>query len=342
MSAKLKIEDEYFGYRVPLYIPFTVYDVFGYFLPGLVLFLIFYLYECVIEKEIFIRALFSYSKYSITRDIVQLLIISVICYIIGHCIATISVIFHDRIIYSIILTYPLLRLLKIHNKYVSYINKNKNIVLKILLYIKLYYFVFIFLTLMNYHSIICIQKYYNIIIGIPILIILILIFKIKYLKLTFQKILNILSNALQFLRARDFTEEFISNYTKYFSKIFKLNPIKEKTNVYWLSQILIVSTSPRNYLFIENWRNLYSLMRNLSSSFYISSCLGLIFTIFNEINNNDLKLILISIIAMSLAFMSLFRYIYLYENYYTKYIIRTFYFLCKYKLQFTEKTKVKR
>jgi len=128
---------------------------------------------------------------------------------------------------------------------------------------------------------------------------------------------------------RGFSEEFINLYKNNFKKIFKnLDPEKQSTNNFWLPYCYILKESPEHSELLTNWLHLYSFARNISTSFYLVFLYILInyiikfYSVPANITHNFIYIL--PLINFLLSILMLIRFYYLYVNYYTKFLFRSF------------------
>lgn len=144
----------------------------------------------------------------------------------------------------------------------------------------------------------------------------------------YEKFTKLLS---EYLGTREaFTNEFILLYKKYYKATFNISAENKDTNNYWLPNFYVCLKSPEFKAKLDDWRKLYSYARNLSTAFYIAFlyCFIQIFiqsTIYMRVDKYELFVIfLIPLFFFICSFIMLYRYYYLYINYYSKSIYRMF------------------
>lgn len=123
-----------------------------------------------------------------------------------------------------------------------------------------------------------------------------------------------------------FDANFIQKYSEQFTKTFGL-PLDKNTgtNIYWLSYCAVTNESEHLKNMLRHFLRLYGFARNLSTSFYIVFLLVVLEVLF--VNGNSLLMKTGGILFFGLSFIMLTRYYYLYYNYYSKIVFRSFVYL---------------
>lgn len=121
---------------------------------------------------------------------------------------------------------------------------------------------------------------------------------------------------------RSFPERFQHEFVKTYQRIFGFPPDKMETQVFWLPYAFVVEHSPLSQRLIQNWLHQYSFARNLSTAFLLLFTYGaLCMRIWGAGSGGYLAWAII-IGGATLAFGV--RYYYLYYNYFSKYVFRSF------------------
>jgi len=334
-------------------LPFTIYDFFGYLIPGLISLLIPLIYDIILLfihpntlRNEFHTPIYKLISISIPSNINNwvfsiflIFVILIVCYISGHLIATVSGLMVDKYLIKTGIEYPFINLL-------GFPYEEKDQLLK--RYRKalfLYLHGMIFLLLIVLFS----EKNFWVLFFFIIIIIIIffgLFVKEIYLYLnknnsTKNKLLRfskkcleiyyvpynrlVSSTSKQYGLHYKFNRQFIQLYKENFENIFNLDPVKAGTNNYWLCYCYLIDKKPYIERLIRNWLNLYSFARNLSFAFY----LGLIYCIISlflniKVIEQKYLLLFFSMILLIIGVILLVRYYYIYYTYYSKFIFRAF------------------
>lgn len=151
----------------------------------------------------------------------------------------------------------------------------------------------------------------------------------------FSKPYDLLASTLAgFLRTSSpFPKEFRERYAAAFEKRFGFPAASAETENYWLAYLHIRHAEPAFAEMADNWLRLYGFARNLSTSLYLAFLYGFgslylqqqtfIITASYECD----VLMLLPVVFFSGSVIMLSRYYYLYANYYTRFIFRSFVYL---------------
>ncbi len=158
----------------------------------------------------------------------------------------------------------------------------------------------------------------------------------RFLKNAFALPYDLLARFLaRYLNTRTpFEETFIKLYKVHFKNTFQVEADASSTNNHWFPYMHVRSSSAIFGQLVDNWLRLYSFARNLSAAFYIAFIYVLIslwsqkdiLTIGNEYHAK--VALWLPLLYWSVAIIMLLRYYYLYARYYTKFIFRSFVYLC--------------
>jgi hypothetical protein len=357
-------------------VPFSTYDIFGYLIPGATFLTGVYLFEfflfSIYEKNIFpLFYIFTLQSHldnsSFLQITIYILILVLIAYVTGHVISSISSYLLDRILVEKGYGYPYQILLEI--KRTEFKNGRASRYIRGLffwlnVYLVLRYLSYIYAShIMNEVSTIIIwgviivsvfslfglllirigrkQKHYNVNV----------LFLVNILKKYDWFMRHVFAGGLDFLgflfsnvvKTRyKFDDEFIQKFKKYFESTFHYNPETASTNNFWFAYLFVTEKSPKADVMLTNWLSLYSFARNLSTCFFILFiyCFFILLyynNIFVPFNNN--LIIIVPLLYYSCFLIMLLRYYYLYENYFSKFLFRSFVYLNEVNHYSTDLTK---
>lgn len=136
-----------------------------------------------------------------------------------------------------------------------------------------------------------------------------------------------------------FDDGFKTRVIERFKEVFGLDPIKEKTNVYWLMHYYVIRRSSKLEAYQTNWHRLYGLCRNVSFACFMIVVLQIyLCTKYSNVLCSAPGP-QISILCITLSTVFLFRYLVLYSNYYTKNLVRSFFILSSIDPDSSEKSE---
>jgi hypothetical protein len=136
---------------------------------------------------------------------------------------------------------------------------------------------------------------------------------------------------------KPFADWFQDRFFQAFDRCFGVNPLiddKEKhppsndrtyidSNCYWLTYCYVIDHSPESAKMIAGWLNLYSFARNTGMAFFLLFLYGAIIGRSESMRTNETCCVwTITTGALSVAFT--LRFYYLYYKYYSKHIFRAF------------------
>lgn len=127
-----------------------------------------------------------------------------------------------------------------------------------------------------------------------------------------------------------FDDNMIQKFKYHFETVFGYQAEKAGTNNYWFAVMYVNERSRNLSQTVQNFLSLYSFARNLSASLFLLFLYMFFMFIFNhEVLNTIQKsrLIFAPLLAYAGYIIVLSRYYYLYKNYYSKYVLRSFVFL---------------
>ncbi|MBP9119673.1 MAG: hypothetical protein KBF59_02290 [Ignavibacterium sp.] len=319
------------------YVPFTLYDFFGYLFPG-----VFFSSGILwFMRKMDLKVIDSSYKHIVeinatmpfVTGFIMVILIVAIFYIVGHFIATFSHIILDRLIVSGILYYPIHRLLNSKNN----IDYKPGIIYRLIIIVLI---IISWLPIIN----IDLAKSYIDIFGYIICGLLVIktinffIYnsnKLKssklltlykrcknclnnFLSVSFDKFILLLESVIQTNRLLD--EGIRSEFNKKFqSKHPTVQNLSSEQ--YWLPFYEIVSKNPTHATLITNWLHIYSFSRNISAASFLLS--GFLIVILNYNLEFDGIKYYISILNI-VAIIFYMRYWMIYYTYYTKGIIRSY------------------
>jgi hypothetical protein len=332
------------------YIPFSLYDFFGYIFPGIFLFLSLVLMLYEIDSPIrenlanWISSTFNDQQFLFV--FFTIVFFFVIVYAAGHVIATLSHLFIDRVLISGTTGYPILFLFDIPND-----NAEKYffvITYKLLfISVELILITFGFLTIFSSYNVLYYLLYAIISLGFFLGLYRIfsaicyhyhqaLYEKLKYLASPLsgwlEKMLNPIFELLHKLTQtnKKFPKQFIQNYKNNFEKDFGLKADESNTENYWLPFFKTTTHSPYHAYLINNWLLLYGFSRNMAAAcFLICSIMFVSFpSSFSFLSVNSKHAFQAQFwITLGLGNIFLLRYYVLYFVYFTKSIVRAYYVL---------------
>lgn len=132
-----------------------------------------------------------------------------------------------------------------------------------------------------------------------------------------------------------FDESFQHKFKTFFSQKFRYSSKVADTNNFWFAYMYILTNSPELTRLATNWFRLYSFVRNLSTSFYLAfiyafSWLWWYSSEFAGRKQYDLEVLLWGTLSvLVLSFLLLIRYYYLYVSYFSRFVFRSFVFICE-------------
>ncbi len=344
-------------------VPFTPYDIFGYLIPGASFFIGAYLFDFLISESIKnsdflpIYTIFHKSVLNLGNNFVvgtiYIIMLIISAYVLGHIIASVSSHFLDRLLIEKGHGYPLQQLLKLNQETIrkgriSAFIRGAFFWVNVYLVIQYLGFVFnikLFTVLADF--IINIFIIYS-----SISLVFLIIYKwnpevdpnrVNWNFLNFIKIMYNYSLKYFFagpydlfsylysilIRTREtFDDIFIDKYKNYFNANFNYDAEEAGTNNYWLSFLFVSEKSALSSSLINNWLFLYSFARNISTSLlmlFIYAFISLISQI--DLTSMHGYIFLLPLFYFAAYLIMLTRYYYLFKNYYTKFIIRSFVFL---------------
>lgn len=139
----------------------------------------------------------------------------------------------------------------------------------------------------------------------------------------------------QFVHTREhFDPEFCLGFRKKFARVFGIEAKYGDTNLYWLPVIHLRRTEPQLSSTLDGWLNLYSFSRNLAAALWLASLYSALSVALQPEVGSHVPLedsVVLRVLPGALfccAFVVLFRYYYLYADYYTRYLLRAFFYAC--------------
>ena len=333
---------------------FSIYDTFGYIIPGAFFLIGIALFLEIIgfNATINLKQYFDIINNSWPAFFSTVPILFLIIYVLGHFIASISAVLIDKFLIERMFGYPFQRLF---NKILDYEKsdvlmyfRKSQLIYRSLIVIAVSAITF---NIMNMQSISNVFWF---------LFFLLLISKfffswftlselhdpysagqnlkddkyaqylwdyfLRWVTLPFYVIFNTIAYgtlSLLFRMCKPFEKEVQEHFSKLFEETFGLSLEKAGTNVYWFTYSYLQQKDEKNTLLIQNWLNLYGFSRNLCIVFLMLFILGL----YPEIifNNADKSLLNKWCFVTGICTIIFgLRYYYLYYNYYSKYIFRAF------------------
>ncbi len=323
-----------------------MYDVFGYLMPGFVVFSASIL-SIGYWHNINVKQIFDLIKGLQPGQFISLSILGLaFSYIAGHVVATISEAIFDRIFVEKIFGYPFETLFhdKSSRERMHSIKKNFYRVLLTLLYVISFLVIFHPLFGANIVG----NAIYFLSLALGGIIILKWIenwsekkkidefpssvhFLLRLSKKTFSLLLLILSAPFQVAETlirnflgldRKFSPELIEEFKKQFEACTGLKySLALGSDIYWLTYWHVTDRSPYMRDRLYKFLSLYGLTRNSSIALFISAIIVAIPSYYKE---TGIHSIVLNLSFLSLSFVMSVRYYYLYYNYYSKSLYRSF------------------
>lgn len=331
------------------YLPFNLYDFFGYIIPGIyfssilsIYFYTFYHQEFLSFLEKLSRA---YHLLPFVSSFVFTIAYIVMVYVLGHFVATVSHIVIDKILVSGTTGYPVLKLLKItQNKEHRYLYQMTYKILFILFMVMLFiplipnpkekfnwiFFTFcgfLFIRILSVIMQLLFPSFFKWIINSKIYS-----SNIKWWSEHINVPFKVIHMMLQ--TNHEFDEGFINKTKEKFKKDFELDAEASGSNNYWLPFFRLSSLNSYHAHLINNWLLLYGFSRNMSAASYLFSSMLVIIWAYNgyAFPNSELLGVDSSFffkvslgISTVLGLFFLMRYWVIYYSYFTKSILRSYY-----------------
>jgi len=337
-------------------IPLSGYDLLGYIIPGSLFIIIIYALELVIsshdkQKSIITPVYSTITSLQLTNAkslfpaIITIFILLVISYIIGHLIASIASFIADHMFIQKGHGYPYENLLGLRHATYSDHTFSQGFYLGNFFWINLYiivkfisfytgspnpyyiprviavYVLLAILIKITYHQKIAWHdKIKSSRVGTSIVQFFTLIYPLPYFVVQ-----NMILSA--FKTNTEFNPEFITNYSIKFKRRFGLNYRDAGTNNFWLSYIYVIENSESASPLLTNWLRLYSFSRNMAFTFFLVAIYTLVnLKIQRELFlSNPIKgLHILVLLSISLSYIFIIRYVYLYYSYFSKFTFRSF------------------
>lgn len=335
--------------------PFSTYDFLGYLIPGSTFIATGYFFDRLMlsltpdrnvtllfdKFAVIIKSVNSNDSNPVFTSIVAIMLVFIVCYTVGHILATLSSFFIDRYLIKSGFRYPL----------VNFLNptKDNNIVppkriFKTRARCSLVLIYIIFITLMQLiliNSCQTLMNYLVILLPSTLLLFLILSFYFPY-KLSYALSYLPTWYASKIERHLDMSgkmdDSFGEAIVKHIKTDFSIDLTDDSqpkgfSNAYWLMFIKVGESSPMSYSMLINWLHLYSYARNTSTAFFLTAVYISITLIFNGEDLFDLENRLYFLYgflfsgSLLASLILLIRYYYLFSSYYTKYLLRSYYYI---------------
>ena len=334
---------------------FSLYDTFGYFIPGATLVVGFYIFLEIIKYNEELKTKEYFSAISKSWPIIfgGIPILVLFIYVLGHFVASISVVIVDKLLMERTFGYPFQRLFNDildwkKSDALRYLHRNQQFYKSIIMSLISVAFFWHMKMLLWFSCLVCIAIFliiskllfsslslkdwrnpdslrernhicYRIADGMWRMCYRIILIPFYF---PFNTVLYIL---LYFFRmCKPFEKEFQNKFSTIFTNTFKLTIEEAGTNVYWLTYSYLQQNDKNNVLLIQNWLNMYGFSRNLSIVFLILFLCGLYPERFFE--NADSAMLNEWRICTGVSMVVFWlRYYYLYYKYYSKYVFRAFF-----------------
>lgn len=327
--------------RVQNYIPFDLYDFFGYLFPGLMVFIYVVLFEIFTFPD-------SQSAFTKSVDFVRdlpwflglfLAVASILfIYVVGHFVGALSSIGFDRILMEGIYGYPVVSLLQLTRQRRQYSEATHR-------YLFLAFNVFLLSAIFvakDSHF-----QYVSLILGSLAAALILFRLTIKWIRVTKRGLALLRLSENHVIRAlfiqpskmlewfeehvlkamvgidQPFPAEFRAKFIDLFKKTFHMDPEGLKSENYWMSYLYVVNQNPSSAGFLKTWLHLYGFARNISTATLLCLFGFAIVRLFSEdMLNAQNKMLFGGMIVISWVFMA--RYWMLYQSYHTKNVLRAF------------------
>ncbi len=332
---------------------FSLYDTFGYFIPGTTFVIGFYVFLEIIgfNQEFNTKGYFDAMTQDFPTFFAVFPVLGLFVYVLGHFIASISTVIMDKLLMERTLGYPFRRLFYRSLDWeksdrLRYLHRNrtfyKSIVASSIIsvsfnfmganwwyvyFLSIAIFFLVFKSLFSLLSLEDIRDPDSLREGgskrLRCAEIIWHIFKPSLILFYASFDLAIYLLLYLFRMCKPFEKKFQDKFSTKFKKTFGITVEEAGTNVYWLTYSYIQQNEENSVPLIQNWLNLYSLSRNISTVLLILFFCGLYpEMIFKDANTAILDRWLICTGIGAIVFW--LRYYYLYYNYYSKYIFRAF------------------
>lgn len=323
------------------YIPFDLYDIFGYLFPGVIAMVYVVLFvsialpegnESIKQVISFVGALPWFVALFVATTFV------VVVYVVGFFIGTVGSIFFDRVLVEGIYGYPIVHLLGYERNRRDYSEATHR-------------YIFLAINLIVIWPAVIADYLWmkNGVIGLLVVIVVLIAVRvvIKWFKVTFgpntsskisdhpvtRWIYLSLSKAMEWVEENvlkallgldsQFPKEFKDRYSKLFKDSFGMNPENMLSENYWLSYFRATADNPQTTALLRSWLILQGFSRNLSAASYLTA-LGIVgaMVFYPTIHTPTLRIVLCGLVLVSWVFS--IRYWVLYQNFHTKNVIRAF------------------
>ncbi|MFZ5788387.1 MAG: hypothetical protein ACOY3Y_18275 [Acidobacteriota bacterium] len=131
---------------------------------------------------------------------------------------------------------------------------------------------------------------------------------------------------------RQFSRIFCQRYSEHFKAAFHREASEAGSDNFWLCRCFIAERAPVLNSMAQHWLYQYQYSRNLSSAFFLAflySFVSLTTQFPEPPQPRDLTLPYLSATFLILSVVMLTRYYYLYVSYYSKFVFRSFVYLCE-------------
>jgi len=317
-----------------------LYDLFGYFIPGILLIFNFLFVRILVMNGFsyqscnttFLKVLHFLTMMNDAEWWVELLLFIIciaIIYLIGHIISSLSNLLVDKFLIKKISRYPyvkLFRLDKMNKEFSKGFYKLYFAIINILFVLMIFIHIPLFLLV----------PFIIILVGGTIIKAIISallaskkiseksIVKLNYFGRLSAYIFDFFSNHIEhnFGLSDKFDDEFISSFMQKFKKKFH-NINVNSTNLYWLSYCYVLNSDSQLRNLVIHFLRLYGFIRNLSATFFMSSIY--FFYLSKTCSFHVKELQITSFLFYSVFVFLLIRFYYLYYNYFSKSVFRSFY-----------------
>jgi hypothetical protein len=343
------------GEDIKKYTPFSTYDFLGYLIPGSTFIATGYFFDRWLlvvtpNRQVFvlfsefasiINNVSSKDNNNVFTSIIAIILVFIVCYTVGHLLATLSSFFIDRYLIKSGFRYPL----------VNFLNptKNNQVVPPERIFktrarcslVVLYVIIVVVTQLFFISNTMTLVDYIYWFISITVIIFLFFMFyfpsklvrTLSYFPTWFG---GLIERHLDMSGQMDdsFGEKIVAKVKEDFHiDLTDASQPKGFSNAYWLMFIKVGESSNMSHSMLVNWLHLYSYARNTSTSFFVIALYIMGTVLVNGENMYQLDkrfYFLYGFLfggALLASLVLLVRYYYLFSSYYTKYLLRAYYYV---------------
>jgi len=323
------------------FVPFDLYDFFGYLFPGIIFATCIYIFQMQFPKYLPVQLQpisETLKDPTLLEGITAIVIGIVFLYVIGHFVATLSHIIIDRVLIDGIEGYPINLLLDIPKKERAYSESTFKYLFA------LYNLILLAPVIISNYEIL-----HSILVALLLCVAFLIVQRVVIMVVRFTdkgKILAkrvgdkkifltfllpskfIIDPIIGFLRRllgldRFFPKEFIALFKRLFKTRYGINSDLVGSENYWLSNLHACASNPVHQRTLQTWLHLYGFSRNACAAFYLAASLIIGHLLFNPEMHNIFTRVELGMLWVFAANLGI-RYWILYSHYYTKGVIRAF------------------